>query len=148
MPVVASAEARTEQTLCHAFEEIYFSCQMDRKIVSICASGNISPDNGYVQYRYGTVNQLDLQYPDVPLSPRHRIAISDTSGGNAQYTHVKFRQSGFDYVLYQGFPSGLYVKKNGRTVFNKTCQPGEFQKLSQRAYRGIETVAPQDGVDQ
>lgn len=40
-----SAEAE-ERTLCQPHEEVYFSCETEGKVISVCASGNISPDNG------------------------------------------------------------------------------------------------------
>lgn len=147
-PMAAFSVTGSEATLCQAFEEVYFSCEIDEKIIAICALGNISPANGYVQYRYGTRDKLELQYPSKPLDPKGLLTISEISEGDAQYTQLKFRQNGFNYVVYQGIPSGIYVKRNGRTIFNRVCGNGKYQALNQRVYRGMETVPPEDGVDQ
>jgi hypothetical protein len=141
-------DARAEETtLCRAHEEVYFSCPVGGKIISLCASGNISPDNGYIRYRFGTPDHVELQYPDDNHSSKSRFTISDISGGNLNFTHVKFKSGGYDYVMYQGFPSGLYIKRKGRTIANLTCDEGIYQQLSQRAYRGMPTVPPVDGID-
>lgn len=144
----AGLSARADETtLCQSHEEVYFSCTTGNKVISLCASGNISPDNGYVQYRFGVPGRIELEYPDMPYPPKNRFLISDISGGNISFTHVKFKSGGYDYVIYQGFPSGLYIKKRGRDVLNLTCSEGINQRLSQRAYRGIPTVPPVAGID-
>lgn len=142
----ASAHA-DETTLCQPHEEIYFSCPAGNKIISLCASGNISPNNGYVQYRFGTLDRLELQFPNKPNPPKSRFLISDISEGNANYVHVKFKSGEYNYVIYQGVSNGLYIKKNGRLISNLICGQGIYQQLSQRAYRGILTAQPVDGID-
>jgi len=142
----ASAHA-DETTLCQPHEEIYFSCPTGKKIISLCASGNISPDNGYVQYRFGTPDHVELQFPNKPYPPKSRFLIGDILGGNVNYVHIKFKSGKYNYVVYQGLPSGLYIKKNGRLVSNLVCDQGIYQQLSRRAYRGMRTAQPVEGVD-
>jgi hypothetical protein len=136
-----------EVTLCKLHEEVYLSCQSEGKIISLCASGNISPNNGYVQYRFGTTDHIALEFPKKRFPPMHHFRISDISEGSLSFTHVKFRSGNYDYVLYQGFPSGVYIKKSGKLVSNLLCEKGDYQTISPRAFRGIETVAPVDGID-
>jgi hypothetical protein len=142
----ASAHA-DETTLCQPHEEIYFSCPTGNKTISLCASGNISPSNGYVQYRFGTPDHIELQFPDKPYPPKNRFLLSDISEGNLNYTHIKFKSGEYNYVIYQGMPNGLYIKKNGKLVSNLICEQGIYQHLGQRAYRGIQTAPPVDGID-
>ncbi len=141
-----SAEAE-EITLCQPHEEVYFSCGIEGKLISVCASGNISPDNGYVQYRFGRVGEIELEFPKKPYPPRRWFSISDISEGNITFTHLKFNFGKYNYVLYQGSPSGIYIKRNGKLISNRTCDPGDYQPISPRALRGIKTVAPIDGID-
>jgi hypothetical protein len=126
---------------------VYFSCPIYKKIISLCASGNISPNNGYVQYRFGTADHIELEFPGKPYPPRNRFSISDISEGNLNFTHIKFNSGNYNYVVYQGFPSGVYVKKSGKLVSNLFCEKGIYQRISPRAFRGIKTVAPVDGID-
>lgn len=133
-----------EITLCQPHEEVYFSCPIDGKVLSVCASGNISPDNGYVQYRFGRIGSIELEYPEKPYPPRKLFSISDISEGSITFTHLKFYSGRYHYVLYQGDPSGIYIKRGGKVVSNRTCDPGAYQPVSPRAFRGIKTVAPID----
>jgi hypothetical protein len=91
-----------ESTLCLPHEEVYFSCPIDKKIMSVCAAGNVSPDNGYV---------------------------SDIAGGNLNIRHLKFASGQYQYVLYRGSVSGIYVKKGGKLISNYVCSPGVYQVL-------------------
>lgn len=136
-----------EKDLCAPFEEIYFSCPVGHKVISVCASGNISPENGYVQYRIGRPGRVEFQYPKMPDPPRRNFAISDISGGNLNIVHLKFKSGSYNYVLYQGNVSGVYVKENGKIVANLMCGSGGYKTISPRAMRGIDTVPPVDGVD-
>lgn len=136
-----------EITLCQRHEEVYFSCPIDGKVVSLCASGNISPDNGYVQYRYGVPGHVELQFPEKPNPPKNLFGIGDISVGNLNFTHIKFMIGAYGYVIYQGSPSGIYVKKRGSLVSNHMCTPGIYQQINQRVFRGLVTNSPVDGVD-
>ncbi|MDR6393131.1 hypothetical protein [Paraburkholderia phenoliruptrix] len=134
-------------TLCNAHEEIYFSCHVGEKIVSVCASGNISPKNGYVQYRFGKLGRIELEYPKLPYPPMGFFSISDIDQGNVQTTHLKFKSGRYNYVVYSGFPSGLYVKKDGRIISNLICDSGGYESISPRAFRGIPVKPPQGNID-
>lgn len=136
-----------EATLCNPREEIYFSCHIGKKVVSVCASGNISPNSGYVQYRFGRLNHIELEYPKLPYPPAKFFSISDINQGNVQSTHFKFRLGGYDYVIYSGFPSGLYVKNAGKIVSNMLCDPGDYESMSPRAFRGIPSKPSQSDID-
>ncbi len=136
-----------EATLCNPHEEIYFSCHFGKKIASVCASGNISPRNGYVQYRFGRVGRIELVYPKLPYSPMNFFWISDIDKGSVKVKHLKFRPGRYDYVIYSGFPSGLYIKEDGKITSNLICDSGGYESISPRAFRGIPTKPPQGDID-
>lgn len=136
-----------EVTLCQPHEEVYFSCPIGERIMSVCASGNISPDNGYVQYRFGQVGKIELEFPEKPFTPRQWFSISDISEANFNSTHLKFSVGQYRYVLYEGALNGIYIKKNGKLISKHVCNAGVYQAISPRALRGIKTVAPIEGLD-
>lgn len=147
MVLFGAKSGAEEPTLCQPHEEVYFSCHSVGKIISICASGNISPDNGYVQYRFGVNEKIEFEYPSEPFPPLMWFSISDIYEGGLSFTHLKFSSNRFHYVLYQGDISGIYIKRNGRVVSNHQCDHGAHQPLNPRVFRGIKTVAPIDGID-
>jgi hypothetical protein len=56
-------------TLCHTDETVVFSCATGTHFLSICASPNLSKEAGYLQYRYGSKDKLELVYPTTPQPP-------------------------------------------------------------------------------
>ena len=50
-------------TLCASDERIIFSCPIRRpaKIVSLCASKNLTSERGYLQYRFGVPEKIELE---------------------------------------------------------------------------------------
>src|SRR5258706_2400818 len=52
-------------SLCAKDERLIFSCPVKRaaKIVSVCASKDLTNDHGYLQYRFGVPGKIELAYP-------------------------------------------------------------------------------------
>ena len=48
---VAAAPAGPAPSLCESAEKTLFSCHAGKKIISICASKDLAPARGYLQYR-------------------------------------------------------------------------------------------------
>ncbi|MGX6998920.1 hypothetical protein [Caballeronia sp. KNU42] len=147
--MAVDGEFNNGKTLCAENEDIYFSCALNdvHKIVSICAAKNTSPDNGYVQYRFGRSEKYELLFPEEFAPPIDRFSISDFYGGSLNSVHLKFKLGNYTYVVYQSATSGVYVVKNGRVVRNLSCDSGQYRQISPKATRGIKTVAPDENDD-
>lgn len=133
-----------EKTMCQPHEKIYFSCPVDKKIISVCAFGNFSPKTGYIKYRFGRAGKPEFEFPIDSRPPMDRFSISDFYGGNVSTTLLKFKSGKYTYVVFQSAVSGVYVKKNGRTVRSLLCDAGQYGYISPGAKRGVKTVAPDD----
>ncbi|WP_299015285.1 hypothetical protein [uncultured Photobacterium sp.] len=140
------SESLSQGTLCLVSEDVYFSCKLkNSKVVSVCGSitypqeGYFTPNDGYVQYRYGSINNVELEYPENKVSPINKftLIINDMS---KQFAHdngvawfntnkLKFNNGSFQYVLTSSkFGSNeldnafLDVYKNGENIFSQECQ--------------------------
>lgn len=130
-PWAQADEEKTETTLCSIGEKIYFSCPFpDEKIVSICASGNISPYTGYVQYRYGTPNDIEMTFPQEKIPPKKRIFVVNASEGSVSEDIIKFKGGSCTYLVSQMSASNLTVIKNGKVVLRKLCDKGGNKVIS------------------
>lgn len=129
-----------ESTLCAKYEEIYFSCHLQEKdsIVSICSSVNNSPKEGYIQYRYGTHENIELNFPKNKIPPQGIFSLTDVSEGSIRGMHIKFTRGAYTYVVSSVMPGGLYVTRNNKVVFDAYCSSGENITFPDAAYRGIE----------
>src|SRR5438128_10829064 len=63
--VVSPQAGLQSNSLCAKDERIIFSCITKRaaKIVSLCASKDLTNDRGYLQYRFGLPGKIELEFP-------------------------------------------------------------------------------------
>ncbi len=64
--LLAAVQARAADTLCSPDEEVVFSCRIknSKKSVSVCSSNELTNTVGYLQYRFGTPEHVELTYPN------------------------------------------------------------------------------------
>ncbi len=62
---VVSSPTEQLPTLCQREEDIILTCstKSDPKILSICASQDLTQNSGYLQYRFGTQREIELEFP-------------------------------------------------------------------------------------
>lgn len=153
----ASAEAAHylgATSLCHAGEIQYFSCELhdSRKIASVCASNNTSPDRGYVQYRFGTQSKIEYKFPSTLTPPRGKISIVDVSRlPDGLGSHLKFTNGSYTYIVSNALvPGAVYVTKDSKVVFNQVCKGSAYVPFSNAARQGLEYGVADwtDGLDE
>ncbi len=92
--VPAAARPAFAQSLCTAKEVVVFTCRAKAKIVSACASKDIGPHRGYLQFRIGTGHRTDVSYP----ASTARTANTGTFG----YAYVGQGPPGHHVLLADG----------------------------------------------
>lgn len=137
-----NANYASTNSLCYKHESEYFSCKIkaSKKIASVCAAGNSSPDHGYVQYRFGTHETVEYKFPRSYKPPRGRITIVDVSKfPDGLGSHIKFESNGYHYVISNALvPGEIYVTKNGKTIFDGICEGNLYIPFDNAARHGIE----------
>lgn len=129
--------ARGEQTLCDDDEEIYFSCPLENgKSVSVCAKNNTAPSRGYVQYRYGTKDNI-FAFPSKNIPPNTAVKITDVSEGSIRGLHLKFSKGPYVYVVSSVSPGEVYVSRNGVIIFDKQCKASKYKSFSNAIFNGV-----------
>jgi hypothetical protein len=121
-----------DKTLCTPEEFMVWACEAGRRLVSICASRDLSPTAGYVQYRIGLPGALELEYPAQRVHPRGHFAVTTFGSGDQ---NVKFSNGGYDYEVVEILRSGddgIEVSKDGQKVSRITCNGDtDFYPLSE-----------------
>jgi hypothetical protein len=52
------------KSLCQANEQTIWSCTTTKnKIASVCGSKDLAEDKGYLQYRFGSLGKIELEFP-------------------------------------------------------------------------------------
>ena len=116
-------------SLCSSDEQVVFSCATtQKKVVSICASSDLTATAGYLQYRIGTPGKTpELTFPSAKERPKARFQSGTLmfSGGGGAY--LTFNNDAYNYSIFTGIgkgweKEGVVVKKDGRQVSYLQCQ--------------------------
>lgn len=128
-PQIVREDGNLNLTLCQDDEDIYFNAQLKNgKIVSLCARQHHSPDTGYVKYRYGVGNNIELEYPYDNNPPRGRfltyhVILSPSLQGHWVYFYIgdnRYLLSSFDNdCLVSVYDMSLI---EGRKLFLERCE--------------------------
>jgi hypothetical protein len=88
-------------TLCQAGERIIFSCPVKRpaKIVSLCASKDLTNERGYVQYRFGLPGSVELEYPRERTGTQEKFHYSHYFRAQFDLTEISFTNNGYEYQI-------------------------------------------------
>ncbi|GAB7223596.1 hypothetical protein VoSk93_28130 [Vibrio owensii] len=73
-PQIDKKLSDTTVTLYKSNEDIYFNAKLEnQKYVSLCGAEHRSPGTGYVKYRYGTSDKVELEYPKSAETPKGKF---------------------------------------------------------------------------
>jgi hypothetical protein len=110
---------------CAPGEQVVLSCAMEgsAKVLSLCASAGATAGRGYLQYRFGKVGAVELQYPSDRSVPPGRAfvytVILQPPGGFSSYA---FTLEGNRYAVFSSSHAGdetagvTVTPKGGREV--------------------------------
>lgn len=126
--IVTPADAA--ETLCKQQEQVIFSCSLGKRSVSVCASKDFSASSGYLQYRFGQKNKIELNLPALPRSaPAAQFVQARTlmfSGGGGGY--LRFINGPYNYIVYTaigkgwGPKDGVAVEKDEQLITYHECR--------------------------
>lgn len=107
---------------CGPEEQVIFSCGTNNgRTVSLCASSTLTPSQGYLQYRIGPANNLELVYSVSKEHPKaHFLSGSQMYSGRGS-AYLKFRNGDYTYVVFTGIGKGwekerVVVERSGKRV--------------------------------
>ena len=92
-------------SLCAKDERIIFSCPVKRpaKIVSICASKDLSSDQGYLQYRFGLPGKVELEFPKDRNATQPKFQYSHYFRARFEMTSISFTVDGYEYSVFDDY---------------------------------------------
>lgn len=138
---VFMATAAQAQSLCAASEKSLFSCEIGKKILSVCASKDLAENKGTLQYRFGTPEKLDLAYPEKADHPKKHFT------GNRLYSRVEnslileFKRGTTRYTV---FTHELRGKKSAGVTVNIN---GKDTELKCKSTKGTEDFSDITSLD-
>ena len=98
---ITPGQALQPNSLCARDERIIFSCPVKKpaKIVSLCASKNLSADQGYLQYRFGLPGKVELEFPKERTGTQQRFQYTHYFRAQVDLTEISFSNNGYEYQI-------------------------------------------------
>ena len=129
----ASAGASQRDSLCSKSEHIIFSCRVkgqakvsparSDKIVSLCASSDLDSEHGYLQYRFGLPNRIELEFPKSREGTQQMFTYTHYFRFQVDLTEISFNIDDYEYSILDDYNGeekppiilqGVSVKPPGR----------------------------------
>lgn len=106
--LVALTSSAHAAGLCRSNEATIFNCDIkeSKKIASICTSNDFAEDRGYIQYRYGTPNKIDLEFPKDLQNSRSEFGYDEYSRPDLSTFVVGFKNGGYRYEISETTEGG------------------------------------------
>ncbi|MDX6306951.1 MAG: hypothetical protein QOI77_3920 [Blastocatellia bacterium] len=128
----ASAKAAAPQStsLCAKDERVIFSCPVRRpaKIVSLCASKDLTSDRGYLQYRFGLPGKIDLEYPKDRQGTQSKFQYTHYFRAQFDMTSINFTIDGYEYSVFDDYNGEEKPKISTQGV--SVTAPGKPKEVS------------------
>jgi hypothetical protein len=134
---VLSGQAYAENNHCTKEEKVVFSCTVGKKVVSVCASQNLSPSEGYMQYRFGKIGSPELLIPQLNEHPLKYVEVDAYQAASGSNGSMMFKNGEFEYTVHWSSylsdsqtsngssiwlsEAGLIVMRKGKSFANFKC---------------------------
>ena len=124
--VVGATSAMGGPSHCKPGESTVFSCSLGRKIVTLCASYDLSENSGHLRFRFGRPRAAEFVYPEANVLAREAFVggTIDARGGD----FVRFSRGGFTYTVETAFDprrgevAALKVHRGKKLVLDEACR--------------------------
>ena len=107
-------------SLCASTERIVWSCEVraQRKWASICGSKDLDKSRGYLQYRFGRPNQIELEFPRERTRTQTAFQYFRYTRPRVTHLAVRFENGGATYTIYHDDNSeeGTYANEDNIEV--------------------------------
>lgn len=123
-PIYSPADNKA--SLCKDSEDILFSCVTRAKLISVCASKDLTSTNGYIQYRTEANGKLEFEFPQSHEHPSKIFTFMRTTGAHGGTAALRFKNGEYTYVTWLIWDrtiedQGVTVKRNGKSIASLAC---------------------------
>lgn len=104
-PALVQPNSLQPNTLCAKDERVIFSCPVKRpaKIVSVCASKDLTSHRGYLQYRFGLPGKIELEYPKDRNETQKKFHYTHYFRARFDLTSINFDIDGYEYSVFDDY---------------------------------------------
>lgn len=124
--------AELKPNLCSSSEKIVFSCSIKKKIVSLCATPDLTAKTGRLIYRFGSsISAPELEFSSDELGPAASFTANFESWAKGNYSAISFRRGEHTYTVYNRMAvfeendrsngGGVQIYRNHKQVADLWC---------------------------
>ena len=100
---------------CSPQEQVVFSCAIKKspKVVSVCASSNLSSSEGTIAYRFGILGKPEFQFPPRTDGSVKSFRFAHYSRYQVERAELSFDSGNFSYTIfdyYEGEEKPPYMR--------------------------------------
>jgi hypothetical protein len=101
---LSKAQASPAESLCTSGETVIFSCSTAKgKVISLCASADLSKTTGWLQYRFGTPKKIELEYPETKERSAQSFKYVHYFRAQVDQTHINFKNGKTSYSVFDEY---------------------------------------------
>ena len=105
-------------SLCKSTEHVVFTCKLKNKLASVCASENLNKTSGYIQYRFGDKQKIQLQVPSKKIEDRINVSYeTQAAGASGIRDTLQFQSGNYYYQVYSSSYRSDKVSENGSSIW-------------------------------
>ena len=128
-----AAGALQPNTLCAKDERVIFACVLRRpaKIVSLCASKDLTSETGYLQYRFGLPRKIELEFPKDRLRTQDKFEYTHYFRARFELNDINFTVDSVEYSVFNDYNGeeklevtlqGVSIKPTGKKEIRYNCR--------------------------
>lgn len=119
---LCSNASMAASSLCSAEEQVIWNCSTQKKTLSVCASKDLSATAGYMQYRIGQPNKLEMIFPEDQKHPKGLFEYGSLPAG----AELSFQKDVYGYriVTMRNGDSEMQVTQNDKDIAIIKCLDG------------------------
>ena len=116
---------------CAPDEQVIFSCGIkgSSKVLSVCASRQLTKDKGYIQYRFGAVGKSELEFPSSREGSQTRFSYSHYFRMQVDRTEVRFTSGKYEYSVFSDYEGDMKPAINESGVRISDTSTGDEKTL-------------------
>lgn len=115
-------------TLCGPDEQAFFDCQLkgSAKQLSLCGSRSLTQDSAYLQYRFGRLGALELEFPRERVGSLRQFHLAHYIRPQVDRTELEFSNGGYRYTLFDDYDGEQKPARRSRGI--SVTGPGDTAK--------------------
>jgi hypothetical protein len=121
--LITDHAAAANDTLCKKNEDVFFSCSVGKKIISICSpQKKIYP--AYLNYKFGLPGKIELNVKTSDGKVLTQFYRSEILGASNAATAIWFKAKKYHYVLTNPIKGDttLEVLENNHSIYKLVCK--------------------------